>query len=69
MHLMKGCSVLLHGDGLIYFSVGQNEILEEWETRKDIDGLVLDDNIVVYYPLPRFFITHLDNEGRGKTHP
>ncbi len=57
--------VVASGRADLFFR-GANEVLDEWEERKHIPGLVLDDAIVVYYPLPRFFITRYGNEKAAK---
>ncbi|SCA57725.1 conserved exported hypothetical protein [Candidatus Terasakiella magnetica] len=41
---------------------GANEVLQEWKDRQHIKGLVLDKNIILYYPLPRFYLTSKGNE-------
>ena len=43
------------------FLRGINEVLDEWQAHKHIKQLVLDDNVVVQYSLPRFFFTTKSN--------
>ncbi len=43
------------------FLRGINEVLDEWQAHKHIKQLVLDDNVVIQYPLPRFFFTNKSN--------
>ena len=43
------------------FLRGINEVLDEWQAHKHIKHLVLDDNVVIQYPLPRFFFTTKSN--------
>lgn len=43
------------------FLRGANELLGEWKTHQSIPNLTYDEAISVYYPLPRFLITHEDN--------
>lgn len=44
------------------FLRGINEVLDEWSAQKNIKNLVLDDNIVIQYPLPRFLFTNKANQ-------
>jgi len=44
------------------FLRGINEVLDEWEAHKHIENLVVEDSIVVQYPLPRFFFTNKANK-------
>jgi hypothetical protein len=44
------------------FCRGANELLEEWEGHKNIEGLVYDKTIAIQYPLPRFFWTNKANK-------
>jgi len=43
------------------FLRGINEVFDEWQTHKHIKQLVLDDNVIIQYPLPRFFFTNKSN--------
>lgn len=43
------------------FPRGANEVEEELELNSDVDNLVLDSNICLYYPLPRFLFTTKGN--------
>lgn len=43
------------------FFRGANELLDEWNSHTDIDGLTYDESILLYYPLPRFFFTAKEN--------
>lgn len=43
------------------FGRGTNELLDEYESHKEIEGLMYDESIVLYYPLPRFFFTSKEN--------
>lgn len=43
------------------FCRGVNEIKDEYERHK-IPGLKIDDAVVIFYPLPRFYYTHKDNK-------
>lgn len=43
------------------FCRGTNELLEEFETHRDIPGLTYDETFSVAYPLPRFYFTHESN--------
>lgn len=43
------------------FCRGTNEIKEEYDVRKDINGLVYDRNIVIHYPMPLFLYTNKAN--------
>lgn len=43
------------------FCRGINELPQEKLNHKEIKGLVMDENIALYYPLPRFFFTHNAN--------
>ncbi len=45
---------------------GINEVLDEWQANKHINNLVLDDNIVIQYPLPRFLFTNKANKNALK---
>ncbi len=44
------------------FCRGANELLDEWESHKNVKGLTFDRTIVIYYPLPRFFYTNKANK-------
>lgn len=44
------------------FCRGANELHEEYETNKKIQGLMYNKTIAFYYPLPRFFYTHPSNK-------
>ena len=43
------------------FFRGTNELIDEWKSHKNINGLTYDEEIAVYYPLPRFFFTAKKN--------
>lgn len=43
------------------YARGANEIYDEYESFKDIKGIEVDDNVLLYYPLPRFFFTKKSN--------
>jgi hypothetical protein len=43
------------------FIRGANELLDEWESHKKIEGLAYDQTIVIHYPMPRFFFTNKAN--------
>ena len=43
------------------FSRGANELLDEWNSHMDTEGLTYDESIILYYPLPRFFFTAKTN--------
>ncbi len=40
---------------------GANEVLYEWKAHQDIPNFTLDEHILIYYPLPRFFSYHRAN--------
>lgn len=44
------------------FCRGTNELLGEWESRKQIENLVYDQSFSLAYPLPRFFYTNKSNQ-------
>tara|TARA_R110001583_G_scaffold52393_4_gene162815 strand:+ start:146 stop:1048 length:903 start_codon:yes stop_codon:yes gene_type:complete len=44
------------------FSRGVNELLKEYRANLDINNLLYDNRIALYYPLPRFFFTHKSNK-------
>lgn len=44
------------------FLRGINEVLDEWHAHKHIKNLVLDDSILIHYPLPRFLFTNKANK-------
>lgn len=44
------------------FPRGINEILEEYNIYKKSNNLIIEENNVLYYPLPRFFFMHKSNE-------
>lgn len=44
------------------FPRGVNEIKTEYEAHKHIPGFAIEPNMVLYYPLPRFFFTNKDGE-------
>ncbi len=37
------------------FCRGINELAEEWQTYRQLAGLAVEPNLMLYYPLPRFF--------------
>ncbi|OCA64733.1 hypothetical protein A9R10_00875 [Aeromonas piscicola] len=43
------------------FCRGINELPQEKLNHKEVKGLVMDENIALYYPLPRFFFTYNAN--------
>lgn len=43
------------------FCRGINELPQEKLNHKEVKGLVMDENIALYYPLPRVFFTHNAN--------
>lgn len=44
------------------FCRGTNEILSEYRTHKNIQGLTYDESFSIEYPLPRFFYTNKKNK-------
>ncbi len=44
------------------FLRGANELYNEWQVNKNIGNLSYDDNLALYYPLPRFFFTNKKNK-------
>ena len=48
------------------FLRGVNELLAEWTTYKHIPGLAYDEHVLLYYPLPRFFLTSKQNKEAAK---
>jgi hypothetical protein len=48
------------------FLRGANELLGEWNTHQSIPKLTYDETVSVYYPLPRFLITHEENSKLAK---
>ncbi|MGL1893012.1 MAG: hypothetical protein OCD02_15365 [Spirochaetaceae bacterium] len=44
------------------FPRGMNEILDEMSNHKNLKGLSFNSDIILYYPLPRFFYTSKGNE-------
>ena len=44
------------------FSRGINEIKAEYEANKDIPGLMIEEHLALYYPLPRFYFTNKKNK-------
>ena len=44
------------------FPRGANELLGEYESYKNVEGLDYDKNLALYYPLPRFFYTTKGND-------
>ncbi|MFD2205832.1 hypothetical protein [Kiloniella antarctica] len=44
------------------FPRGINEFLNEWEANKKIKNLAYDENLILYYPFPKFFYTTKGNE-------
>ncbi len=44
------------------FCRGINEIFPEYAAHHDLPGLKMDQQILLYYPLPRFFFLHRDNQ-------
>ncbi|QFT31850.1 hypothetical protein FIV00_15260 [Labrenzia sp. THAF82] len=44
------------------FLRGANELLNEWQSHLEIDGLAYDEAVSIYYPLPRFLVTSSENE-------
>ncbi|WP_166263439.1 hypothetical protein [Marinobacter caseinilyticus] len=43
------------------FCRGTNELLDEYQSHRDIENLTYDTSIAIHYPLPRFFYTHSSN--------
>lgn len=43
------------------FCRGANELLEEYEGHRHIEGLAYDTSMALVYPLPRFFYTNANN--------
>jgi len=43
------------------FPRGANEVMQEYPSRKEMENLVIDDNICIFYPMPRFFFTTKGN--------
>jgi len=44
------------------FCRGANELFGEFDERKDLENLIYDKKILIYYPLPRFFISNKANK-------
>lgn len=44
------------------FCRGTNELLEEWNEHKQINGLTFDKTITIEYPMPRVFYTNSANK-------
>ncbi len=44
------------------FCRGINELPQEKLNHRDVTGLVMDENVALYYPLPRVFFTHNSNQ-------
>lgn len=44
------------------FCRGINEIKDEYEENKSLNGLSVDSSVALYYPHPRFFYTHKNNK-------
>ena len=57
----EGMFELVAAGRIDLFPRGANEILGEYESHKKIEGLMYDDSIALYYPLPRFFFTAKSN--------
>lgn len=43
------------------FCRGSNELLDEWNSHKDVKNLTYDESFTIVYPLPRFFYTNSAN--------
>ncbi len=48
------------------FSRGINEVKKEFNAHRHIKNLVLEENLALYYPLPRFFFTTKGNDDAVK---
>ncbi|OUR93009.1 hypothetical protein A9Q84_21130 [Halobacteriovorax marinus] len=44
------------------FCRGANELFSEFDERRNIKNIIYDKKILIYYPLPRFFITNKANK-------
>ena len=48
------------------FLRGVTEILPEWQTHKEIVNLTYEKDLLIYYPLPRFFFTSKENKSAAE---
>lgn len=52
---------MVAADRFDLFCRGANEIKDEYDIRHTLKGLAYDRNILIYYPMPIFFYTHVNN--------
>jgi hypothetical protein len=44
------------------FARGNCDVMDEYDIYKKKCNLILDDSVAIFYPLPRYFITHNSNK-------
>lgn len=54
--------LMLSAGRIDLFCRGVTEVQNEWQAHKDLPGLSLNNSFALYYPLPRFFWTHKNNQ-------
>ncbi|MGM8228642.1 hypothetical protein ACSV5M_18830 [Cellvibrio sp. ARAG 10.3] len=59
---VKGLFYMAANDRGDIFLIGANELEREWRKNQDVEYLNYDENICIYYPLPKFFFVNKDNK-------
>ncbi|AWB68251.1 hypothetical protein C2869_18345 [Saccharobesus litoralis] len=53
---------MVANDRANFFPIGANQIQGAWQHFNHVEGLAIDDKVVMYYPLPRFFFMSKQNQ-------
>lgn len=54
--------LMLSAGRIDLFCRGVTEVQNEWQAHRHLPGLSLNNSFALYYPLPRFFWTHKNNQ-------
>ncbi|MGA9651594.1 hypothetical protein [Pedobacter sp.] len=58
---IKGLFYMAANDRGDIFLIGANELEREWKKNQDVEYLNYDENVCIYYPLPKFFFLNKAN--------
>jgi len=59
---IKGLFYMAANDRGDIFLIGANELEREWKKNQDVKYLNYDQNVCIYYPLPKFFFVNKANK-------
>ncbi|WP_456297103.1 hypothetical protein M1D72_12710 [Vibrio sp. AK197] len=57
----EGLFLMVANNRVDLFCRGANELYQEYQSHASLSGIEIDQQFVLYYPLPRFFYTHKAN--------